>query len=544
MTSTCPNYISDIVKFVNDTDGKFDSDDCIIRSSNIGGIGVFAKNDIKKGTTLLKLHKSAIFSASNSSIANLLQDDEIDGMLALNIAFIYETTIFKDKSHWYPYLKTIIINNDQLVLPPCFWDQNDKLLLKGTTLDTLYGALEPQEELQEGFEIAIDLATKWNSDFDLPIPEDFFNLDVNNDNDVKLKFNRFVAQAFAISSRVFEIDNYHESALVPIADLFNHHVTNPDLKFLSLFDVCDKCGEPGMCKHLIAEEMSNIDEETLKVSKNENTKPSTISLELINELENEPIEENEKEENGDDYVELELINDKLKDEEIFNSYGEMPNSFLFARYGFCVNDNPLDIVDLSQQVVNFCKTDKTYVERSKWWKDVGYELFKAWRHLMQDDDEEHDNNCDSCEEGEHEHHGEEENREHEHEDGCESCGEEEEEDDEDSQSWLSDMFLNYEGEMNEYFIGFIKTLNLKESIYKKLVDSSLTEEPNEKIIQLLESHLTHEDNKLIKQIISAKKLPKVPADSTGTSLSEEQIKCISILIQSESNIIKRTLDKL
>ena len=165
MSATQEGDIRDILEFVRESKGLWDQR-CEVKVSGLGGVGVFAKQDINESVPLLKLHKSSIFSASNSSVANLLVEEQIDGVLALNIAFIYETTVFKARSHWTKYLKSIRV--DENILPPFYWDEELKRLIRDTTIDCLYGALEPQDELVEGFEIAVDLARKWNDELGLP----------------------------------------------------------------------------------------------------------------------------------------------------------------------------------------------------------------------------------------------------------------------------------------------------------------------------------------------------------------------------------------
>ncbi|QLQ80390.1 hypothetical protein HG537_0D03910 [Torulaspora globosa] len=359
MSNTVWEDVSGVLQFVSECRDSFWSSECEIRESSVGGVGVFACRDIAKGSTLLKVPKSSVFSASNSTIANLLVDEEIDGVLALNIAFIYETTVFGEKSHWIPYLKSIRIWDDgrQLVLPPSYWSDESKRCLRGSTLDTLHDGLRSEPEVQEGFELAVDLARKWNQEFGLPIPEGYFDVQQDDRDDTLLKFHRFVATAYAISSRIFEIDAYHGNALVPIADLFNHSTTVPDVHFSSLYEVCPLCGQPGMCKHLVAEaalEAQNGDPGD--ESSNESSDESDTSKE-------------------DELVDITLERDVKKGQEIFNSYGELSNALLLARYGFTVTNNPHDVVHLGKQLTRLMKSNKRYITRTQWWRRAGFKLY-------------------------------------------------------------------------------------------------------------------------------------------------------------------------
>lgn len=358
MSNTLNGDLNGVLQFVSDCRDSFWSSECEIRPSPVGGLGVFAKRDIEEGTTLLKLSKSCLFSASNSTIANLLVDEEIDGVLGLNIAFIYETTVFAHKSHWTAYLKSIRIYDEQqqLILPPSYWSVEVKNCLKGSALHTLHDGLRAEEEVQEGFELAVDLARKWNQEFGLEIPSGFFDVDVQDTQDTVTKFHRFVATAYAISSRIFEIDAHHENALVPIADLFNHSTTNPDVRFRSLYEVCPLCGEPGMCKHLVAEAL-------LEAQENGDQDDVVGSSEESSDDEDDTSKE-------DEMVDITLANDVQRGQEIFNSYGELSNALLLARYGFTVADNPHDVVHLGREIKRLVGHHRRHTARAKWWRQT------------------------------------------------------------------------------------------------------------------------------------------------------------------------------
>lgn len=422
MSNTQPDDLSDVLRFVGDSDDSFWSTECEVRTSPNGGLGVFAKQDLEEGTVLLKLPKSCLFSASNSSIANLLVDDEIDGVLALNIAFLYETTVFKEKSHWFPYLKSIKIYNDDglLVLPPSHWSETEKLLLKGSTLDTLHGGLAKDEDVQEGFEIAIDLAHKWNGEFGLPIPQGFLDVDLSDKQEVLLKFHRFVATAYALSSRIFEIDAFHESALVPIADLFNHHVTTPDVHFSSLYDVCQLCGEPGMCKHLVAEAALEAAQQDL-------------SEQEMDESSDEDEDNDDDESKQDELVDMTLVHAVKKGQEVFNSYGDLSNALLLARYGFTVAHNPNDVLHLGKEIRQLARHQR-HAQRIAWWRKIGYPLWFRSTHKQETEPDE--------------------------------------ELEQELPLWLSEMCIDSEGSPAEALVAFLNLLSMSELQWKRLYDTS------------------------------------------------------------------------
>lgn len=424
MSNTQTGDLGDVLRFVGDSNESFWSPECEVRVSDSGGLGVFAKSDLEEGTVLLKVPKSSVFSASNSSIANLLVDDEIDGVLALNIAFIYETTVFKKKSHWYPYLKSIRIYDEEqeLVLPPSLWSESQKGWLKGSTLDTLHGGLDKDADLQEGFEVAIDLANKWNHEFGLPVPTGFLDVELEDRNDVVLKYHRFVATAYALSSRIFEIDAFHESGLVPIADLFNHDASAPDVHFNSLYEVCQLCGEPGMCKHLVAEAALEAAEQNL-------------SEQDIDEDEEDEKNEDD-EERQDELVDITLVRPVTAGREIFNSYGDYSNALLLARYGFTVAHNPHDVVHLGRQVRQLVRHNRRYAERTAWWRSTGWGLYCDWIESMHEQDDE------------------------------------DSDDEQPPRPWLSEMCIDSGGRSTQALTAFLNLLAMAAPQWKKLQETS------------------------------------------------------------------------
>ncbi|QHS71594.1 protein-lysine N-methyltransferase [Saccharomyces paradoxus] len=554
MSVTFKDDIHQILKFVASCNGRFKDSKCDIRESPLGGLGVFAKTKIAKGESILTLNKSSIFSASNSSIANLLCDNGIDGMLALNIAFIYETTVFKNTSHWYQFLRTIRIRDDQghLNLPPSFWNANAKQLLKGTSFDTLFDALTPEEEIIEGFEIAVDLARKWNDEFGLEMPKGFLDIsEENHEKDYNLKLEKFISVAYTLSSRGFEIDAYHETALVPIADLFNHHVSNPDLKFVSLYDVCDKCGEPGMCKHLIAEEYLEAEDQDKNIPKAGGTEICVIDEDLINSLENDlqkecskvtadTEDEDDGIENPDECVDLILKNDVAQDQEIFNSYGELSNVFLLARYGFTVPGNQYDIVHLGPEFMKVVKKEEKYQEKVKWWSQVGHGLFSAWYVQMRQEDEEDEGEAKSDDLPD---------------DAGDEIEEESEEDEEEGndglESWLSQLYIDSRGEPSPSTWALANLLTLTAVQWELLFSKKATPHISDSIIDEQKlPFLAKKDNphskKLLSKLLKDKQLPRIKGDNSShvTNATRSMYHNAQTLVQSEHNILERCLKRL
>ncbi|CCD22753.1 protein-lysine N-methyltransferase NDAI_0A05980 [Naumovozyma dairenensis CBS 421] len=506
----------DLLDFVKKAEGKFLTSHCeISKSPTATGLGIIATQDIGEGTKIISIPKSAIFSASNSNIANLLQDEEIDGMFALNIAFIYEISTFKDTSHWYPYLKHIPLKNtetDEPILPVSFWTEKQKRLLKGTTADVFHKILEPQEEVMEGFELAIELAQKWSDEFGLSIPEYYLSLNDPNDKDeFDTKFKRFCSLAFALSSRVLEIDQFHESGLVPIVDLINHHCKNVNAEFLSLFDVCDKCGESGTCRHLLAEEaeeaieMAKLDQNHLKVDANGATINDIISMETIIELEkdhNEPFSDEEDDKQGmskpeeelnnpDDYVDIVTTRGILKGEEIFISYGPLPNAFLLAKCGFTMADNPFDIVYAGNSLTKMLN-EKQYSkceERIRWWIQAGRDLFLKWYKELEEQ-------IGSDEESEEE-----------------SAEEEEQEiddNDDNEEKWLEDLCWDRKSKLTPAFKALVTLMSMNEHTWQAYFQHIREERDLNKSLRSLAPKVMNTAAKKIIRALAASRLSELP----------------------------------
>lgn len=407
MSNTDLNFLDGIEKFARDLEIDFPWEACEIKQSSYGGLGIFAREKLETGTCILRVHKSGVFSGSNCIIANLLADSEIDGMVALVIAFAYETTVFRNTSHWWPYLKSIAVDHStakKLLVPCCFWDPALQKLLRDTSLDTLFHIFGMASEIGDGLDLATDLAVKWNAEAMIPIPH-VFSSSVPRTDRLKL----FGSMALAVSSRAFEIDQFHESALVVIADLFNHCSGDHDLKFLSCYEVCDQCGSAGVCGHITIDEegsSDSSDDEQLNGSEAENVDyddeyarcnngapdmvlskkevtetPGKIDNTLLEALEKQwqmdldehVLSESHKE---DDFIEMELIKTIQPGQEIFNSYGDYPNGILLARYGFCEANNPFDVVHLVKEMEYHTNQDPQLDKRLHWWKKKGYGQFQ------------------------------------------------------------------------------------------------------------------------------------------------------------------------
>ncbi|ANZ74455.1 BA75_00909T0 [Komagataella pastoris] len=402
-----------------------------IRKSPLGGVGVFAIENIEhdgeddEENLLLRISKQSILSGKNSFISNLLHECGVDSHLGLILAFLYEKSLGSD-SPWYAYLQTIQHKNSEgLILPVHLWPAEKKKLLIGTEM---YSLLDNFEEETEGlFESSVSFAREYESVLKVPT-----ELDVNESN-TREKLLEFAAITLAIASRSFNVDNYHELALVPGADLFNHDSYGKEhVHFEALGDVCPFCSSVDECGHIehgapdseiesdleeevddeedeedegdeVHDEEDNAEDRNEENGEESTNEPFEVTEDYIakmeEELEREDISddeaqasEDEEQDNSDNEMcdidqddllipdlccDIKIVNSIPKNTELLNTYGDLNNTSLLTKYGFTSVNNPNDYVSLGDQALNQLKN---FPDRKNWWDSKGYEVFNDYLH--------------------------------------------------------------------------------------------------------------------------------------------------------------------
>lgn len=79
---------------------------------------------------VVKIPKDAILSIKTTGIANILEDESLEGGCSLALALMYEISQ-KTESPWYGYLQALPIHEDL----PIFWSDEEKSLFKGTEME-------------------------------------------------------------------------------------------------------------------------------------------------------------------------------------------------------------------------------------------------------------------------------------------------------------------------------------------------------------------------------------------------------------------------
>ncbi|KAI3484679.1 hypothetical protein L1887_52105 [Cichorium endivia] len=173
-----------------------------------------------------------------------------------------------------------------------------------------------------------------------------------------------------VSSRDFIVDTYHGVGLVPVADLFNHAETHT-VQFESDQDVCEICGEALLtgheeeeCRSGLQDEEAESEDEASSTDEDEIKDEESEEEDDSQEEEEEAIKEEEAEvqvgpdaeadadeadaDEGEDaatddeadYVDtldMRTLTPHACGDEMFNTYGTLPNALLLTRYGFCLD---------------------------------------------------------------------------------------------------------------------------------------------------------------------------------------------------------------
>lgn len=474
---------NELLEWFQDANNKcyFNSSSLTVKAASEGsGLGVFARTNMDPAKTkdphepylLFRVDKCMTINGKNCSIANLLVDEELDGIDALMLAVIYEIEL-QEKSPWFGYLKSINhttdskINithlnrpdtnaggkNEKYILPVPLWPSKDIDLLQGTEVEMMDGL--DDNELRYHYAVAITFAMRVNRSVQLPMPYLLQNtLPPGNEGEEEeeftgefdeLKFKQFAALFLAVTSRAFDVDNFRDLALVPGADLFNHNAYQEEhAHFVTLGGVCQDCGKDE-CGH----NQSSEDEDDEEIDKTID-QLTEITMDYVQQVEAELAEQSDADSdsednefdpdldpviaesylNPDDCCDIVLVRKVKKGEEVFNTYGDLSNAELLLKYGFAVEANPNDVLTMGPEISQYVQSlvqnidenddehSKELMGRLNWWVSHGYGELQTYIEIQQEEEQGccDDDDCEGCEEEGKEGHG------HEHSDGHGACG--------------------------------------------------------------------------------------------------------------------------
>ncbi|KAI9254077.1 hypothetical protein BY458DRAFT_521422 [Sporodiniella umbellata] len=447
-----------------------------------GSFSVVASKKLKREEAIVKIPKNVVLSTKTCGISNVLDEAGLEGGCALALALMYEFAQ-GENSPWYGYLQALPKESLEL---PMFWEEEEKELFKGTEMESpVYNDLA-------------DLDDDYH-DLVLPLIEEFPYVFVKGENEdsCPYSFDKFILASTTISSRAFEVDAYHENALVPFADLFNHR-ENEQVHFQTDFEVCEACGVAEFCEHqyfdyLEGEEEEEEegeaweDEEDLEEASMEEEEETELpDLEALEEK-NVNFWESKEEEENKDTCDMVLDCDVQKGEEIFNTYGDHPNVALLSKYGFCYDDNKNDYISIPEDAIVDCclaitleivKGQQPKASKEVWEQMAveatrpRWELFLRYEPLLcpskgegkqeHDDFEEEEEEEGCCDDKDHSH-GQEHGQDHEHDADGGCCG--------DEGSGGRPYFVNAEGLFEDKVMCLLHIMFVSESKFQAFVEN-------------------------------------------------------------------------
>ncbi|CAM8944388.1 unnamed protein product [Rhodiola kirilowii] len=302
------------------------SDALSLTDSDQQGISVIALCDLHANDVVATIPKSACLTIQTSGAREMIESAGLDGHLGLAVAVMYEISL-GEQSPWAGYLQLLPEKEEGV---PLVWTLDEvDFMLCGTELHKT--VREDKGLVFEDWKECIwPLATSSFSNVNL----DFFGVE------------KYFAAKTLVSSRLFEIDDFHGFGMVPLADLFNHKTGAEDVHFTlspSLSD-SDSASEKHGDTHIEEQSSSDVME----------SREEDIDDDMGSPLTTE----------SDDSILLEmiLVKDVISGSEVFNTYGTLSNAALLHRYGFTEANNPYDIVNIDLELVRQ-STSSLYTER-------------------------------------------------------------------------------------------------------------------------------------------------------------------------------------
>ncbi|KAJ3313692.1 hypothetical protein HDV04_001702 [Boothiomyces sp. JEL0838] len=415
--------------------------------SDDNGFSIRATEDIEEGV------KESVLSIRNTACADILEENELGGVLGLAIAIMFEASL-GEKSPWYNYLQSIPVFENV----PCFWSDEDKAFLAST--DVGKSLAQDIQYLQDDYKEHV-----------IPLIEKYDEFDAKF-----MTLERWMNATSLVTSRAFQVDEFHGESLVPLADLFNHKTGAEHVHFEGVGDVCPTCGSSDGCD-CEGEEWEDDEEvpELDTIEEDGDEAPELADMEEAPELDEETPMDNE-------ILEMVTVRAAKRGEELFNTYGDHSNSSLLRLYGFVDQENEFSCVRIDRKDVleQFKGLDPESLEdRLGFWDQVGKDIVDQLGAL--DENEEPEEDFD-----EHEHTGDCCGEEHGHEgddgegdmccddENCEGCDQED--------PLLDDFYIEHDGKPSFALAAFVNLLAMSQQAFETIaIDLNLAIEALVKI---------------------------------------------------------------
>ncbi|CCG82573.1 Uncharacterized protein C16C6.01c [Taphrina deformans PYCC 5710] len=328
------------------------------------GYGVFSTADIVEDTVIMEVPKSSLLSPRTTGISNVLDSADLEPMISCCLAYLYERSKGPE-SPWHAYIQVC----PSVVPISKIWSKQDQSILRGTEVAMVGGT--SLKDFQETFMEDVKPFLKLHAHELGPFSA--------------LSFKEFSEGMSVVGSRAFEIDAYHGLAMCPFADMLDHEVEE-HVHFRTTFDVCPECGEAGGCEHDPEESddghgsdgESQGTDETVDEVNGRSQRPiaphkvpdghSAASCTDHNHNHDAGDGEGEEDEDTCDFTVIRAI---PAGSQVYNTYGDLGNDILLARYGFALRDNPNDRVSLGPETL------KLHPGHQEWWSTNGDNLMRA-----------------------------------------------------------------------------------------------------------------------------------------------------------------------
>ncbi len=317
------------------------------------GFRVMAKRDLPVDQVICTIPKSSVLSIKNSCLSSLLDREGIGGGLGLTLCLMYEMAR-KQASPWYGYLQCV----PEFENLPIFWSKDELRDLRSTNLTP--GDIQQEvSDLRDDFQSIIQPLIKHKKNKALFDRE-------NGISGSQMTFELYKRATSLVASRAFSVDDYHELAMVPLSDMFNHRSGAENVHMVCQGTVCPECGSEVQCEHAIGvevvEEEGNVGEgkvegnEKCEGEKNESdtTKAENNSSEKV--VVQAPV------------IEMIISAPVSAHSEIFNIYDDYGNAQLLHKYGFAHENNPFDTVTIPvETVLSVLSKQDGYKQKWSFW---------------------------------------------------------------------------------------------------------------------------------------------------------------------------------
>ncbi|KAF9608534.1 hypothetical protein IFM89_009900 [Coptis chinensis] len=317
------------------------------------GISIKANADLKQGDIVAKIPKNACLTIKTTACSEMIQDAGLAGSLGLAVALMYEKSI-GECSLWAGYLQLL---PERECGVPLVWtlDEVDQFL----TGTELHKAVKDDKSL---------VYEDWKENILPLIASGPLELDP-----MAFGAEQYFAAKSLVSSRSFEIDDYHGFGMVPLADLFNHKTGAENVHFTSVSSPLSNTDNDSD-----AEDNEYINnhhyESTEHLSTCKNGSPAALGGKNISESNDIELSSNSEEDS--DHLEMIIVKDVKAGDEVFNTYGSMGNAALLHRYGFTELDNPFDIINIELNMVlewsSSLFSSRYSRARLSMWRRIGY----------------------------------------------------------------------------------------------------------------------------------------------------------------------------